>query len=89
MPPDPPKGLCFTLRQCALHTSMQYLCLMTMQFQKWPTKFDFDWPFRSSINFSLYCTLGSILLGALYFIGYTYSATIVYGMVHSNMLCDL
>ena len=30
---------------------------MTMQFQKWPTKFGFDWPFCPSSNFSLYCTL--------------------------------
>jgi len=34
---------------------------MTMQFQKWPTKFGFDWPFCPSNNFSLYCTLVSYL----------------------------
>ena len=43
-------------KACA-NTRIQHLCLMTMQFQKWPTKFGFDWPFRPSNNFSLYCTL--------------------------------
>ena len=30
---------------------------MATQFQKWPIKFTFDWPFYPSNNFPLYCTL--------------------------------
>jgi len=48
--------LCFALCRC-----VQHLYLMAMQFQKWPTKFDFDWPFCPSNNFSLYCTLIVVL----------------------------
>jgi len=57
MPPDPLEGLRFALHRCASHTRIQHLCLTTMQFQKWPTKFGFYWPFRPNNNFSLYCTL--------------------------------
>ena len=52
MPPDPPRRLVFrTALVCFAH----HLCLITMQFQKWPTKFCFDWSFHPSNNFSLYC----------------------------------
>ena len=34
-----------------------WLCVMTMQFQKWPTKFGFDWPLCPSNNFFFFCTL--------------------------------
>jgi len=43
--------------QGVLHTPGQYTCVMAMQFQKWPTKIGFDWPFYPSNNYSLYCTL--------------------------------
>ena len=67
MPPDPPRRLVLRTAGCALHTRMLHLYLtamnflMAMQFQIWPIKFTFDWPFCQSNNFSLYCTLLSDL----------------------------
>jgi len=52
-PQTPLEGLYFALRRCPLHTRIQQLCLMTMQFKKWPTKFGFDWPFCPNNNFSI------------------------------------
>ena len=57
MPPDPPRRLVLCTAGCASHTRIVHLYLMAMQFQKWPIKFTFDWPFCPSNNFPLYCTL--------------------------------
>ena len=61
MPPDPPGRLVLRTAGCASHTRIVHLYLMAMQFQKWPIKFIFDWPFCPSNNFPLYCTLMVLL----------------------------
>ena len=60
MPPDPSRRLMLCTVGYASHTRIVHLYLMAMQFQKRPIKFTFDWPFRPSNNFPLYCTLTHI-----------------------------